>query len=194
MRKPKTIEEAKTNKENYYYWIRSLYNALTPLEKTSPLGSAYFIFLNKTCFRGVHRVGPRGYNVPYGNYANPEIADLAHMQKISSLITNVEFVFSDFSDVLKPEYFDRGDFVYLDPPYLPISQKSFVKYNNCGFDDAKHHQLFSMIDALPCKFMMSNSKTPESLKKYEVIDMVCRRSINSKNPSSTAKEVIVKNY
>jgi len=193
MRKAKTIEEAMLNKENYYYWVRNLYNHLLPVEKVSVLGSAYFVFLNKTGFRGVHRVSPRGYNVPYGNYSNPEIANLEHMQKISNLIANVEFICTDFSNALAPEYFDRDDFVYLDPPYLPISEKSFVKYNNCGFDTANHHQLFAMVDALPCKFMMSNSMAPEILKKYEVVDIVCRRSINSKNPSAKTSEVIIKN-
>ena len=72
-RNPKNISEAKIAKENYYYWIRNKYNKLLSVEKQSILGSAMFIFLNKTCFRGVHRVGPNGFNVPYGNYKNPEI-------------------------------------------------------------------------------------------------------------------------
>ena len=70
-RAPKTIEEAKQSPENYYYWTRTQYNQLS--DKKTPFASAMFIFLNKTCFRGVFRVGPHGFNVPYGHYNNPEI-------------------------------------------------------------------------------------------------------------------------
>jgi DNA adenine methylase len=72
-RKPKNIDEAQIAKENYFYWIRSEYNKLSLDDKKTTLGSAMFIFLNKTCFRGIFRVGPNGFNVPYGNYNNPEI-------------------------------------------------------------------------------------------------------------------------
>ena len=70
-RNPTNIHEAKLAKENYFYWIRSKYNKLCLTDKNSILGSAIFIFLNKTCFRGVFRVGPNGFNVPYGHYKNP---------------------------------------------------------------------------------------------------------------------------
>jgi len=70
-RKPKNINEAKIAKENYYYWIRNCYNKLN--NENSILESAMFIFLNKTCFRGLYRIGPNGFNVPYGHYSNPEI-------------------------------------------------------------------------------------------------------------------------
>ena len=72
-RKPTNIEEAKIARENYYYWTRNKYNQLSLSDQKGTLGSAMFIFLNKTCFRGVFRVGPNGFNVPYGNYKNPDI-------------------------------------------------------------------------------------------------------------------------
>ena len=72
-RTPKNIDDAKIAKENYYYWFRSEYNKLSVNDKKTTIGSAMFIFLNKTCFRGVFRVGPKGFNVPYGHYNNPEI-------------------------------------------------------------------------------------------------------------------------
>jgi len=95
-RKPKTIEEAKTSQESYYYWIRKQYNLLNQNDKNKPLGSAYFIFLNKTCFRGVYREGPNGFNVPFGHYTNPEIINELHIKTISSLIQNVHFYCSSF--------------------------------------------------------------------------------------------------
>ena len=94
-RKPETIEEAKESTENYYYWIRSQYNKLNSDEKKTVVGSALFIFLNKTCFRGVFRVGPNGFNVPYGHYNKPEIINKEHLLEIHDLIQNVKFEHSD---------------------------------------------------------------------------------------------------
>ena len=92
-RNPVNIIEAKNNKENYYYWITKLYNKLSILDKKSTIGSAMFIFLNKTCFRGLFRIGPNGFNVPYGHYKNPQIIDKDHLDKIHSLIQNVIMIF-----------------------------------------------------------------------------------------------------
>jgi DNA adenine methylase len=80
-----------SSKESYYYWIRTLFNKLTQPEKNKPLGTAYFIFLNKTCFRGVYREGPSGFNVPFGHYNNPEIINDIHIKNISKIIKNVKF-------------------------------------------------------------------------------------------------------
>ena len=102
-RKPLTIEEAKKNKENYYYWIRFLYNNLN--DKKTIIGSAMFIFLNKTCFRGVFRIGPNGFNVPYGHYKNPEIINKNHLDIINDLIQNVIFECIDFNISLKKHIF-----------------------------------------------------------------------------------------
>ena len=74
-RTPKNKVEAMQRKENYFYWVRLQYNELTDLEKKSIQGSAMFLFLNKTCFRGLFRLGPNGFNVPYGHYKNPTIVD-----------------------------------------------------------------------------------------------------------------------
>ena len=87
-RTPTSLEEAKVAKENYYYWIRSEYNKLCLNDKKSLFASAMFIFLNKTCFRGVFRVGPKGFNVPYGHYHNPEIINKEHKQLFSVVNEN----------------------------------------------------------------------------------------------------------
>jgi DNA adenine methylase len=199
-RAPKNITEAKIAKENYYYWIRSEYNKLGPAEKNTTTGSAMFIFLNKTGFRGVFRVGPNGYNVPYGHYNNPEIINKAHLDEIHELIQDVIFQCMDFSCSLAtivPE-----DYVYLDPPYAPEKTTSFVGYTENGFGIENHNNLFTLLHELTkknIKFMMSNadvSLVRENFKedKYKTNSIMCKRSINSKNPEAKAKEVIIKNY
>jgi len=196
-RKPKNIDEAKTSKEAYYYWIRERYNKLSQDEKNKPLGSAIFIFLNKTCFRGLYRTGPNGFNVPYGNYKNPSIYDNENIKTISDLIKNVEFIVSDFSgSIIRAK---KKDFLYLDPPYVPEKETSFVKYNEDGFNLAKHKELFKLCHELKdkkIKFLFSNSSVKmihDEFKDYNIETIDCKRSINSKNPGKKTKEVLINN-
>lgn len=199
-RKPKNINEAKIAKENYYYWIRSKYNNLSSTDKKKPKGSAMFIFLNKTCFRGVFREGPNGFNVPYGHYKNPEIINREHLDEIHELIQNVVFKHSDFNDSL--DDIEQNDYVYLDPPYAPETEKSFVGYTKDGFDIDNHNKLFELIHELTKsnkKIMLSNAdvklvRDNFTNKKYNISSIVCKRVINSKNPKATTNEVIIKNY
>ena len=200
-RTPENIEEAKIAKENYYYWIRSEYNKLCLTDKKSILGSAMLIFLNKTCFRGIFRVGPNGFNVPYGHYSNPEIINKEHLDNIHNLIQNVLFECCDFNTSLSLANIEQGDFAYLDPPYAPETNTSFVGYTEKGFDIENHKKLFNLIHNLTDakhKIMLSNadvSLVRENFKeKYSTSSILCKRSINSKNPESKAKEVIIKNY
>ena len=199
-RKPANIEEAKTSKENYYYWVRSQYNKLT--DKKTMICSAMFIFLNKTCFRGVFRVGPNGFNVPYGNYKNPEIINKDHLDEIHNLIQNVIFECCDFSLSLSLSI-EENDFVYLDPPYAPENSKSFVGYTENGFNIENHQKLFELIhmitDKRNIKIIMNNAdvslvRDNFTTDKYNIIEILCKRSINSKNPEAKAKEVIIRNY
>jgi DNA adenine methylase len=199
-RKPKNIEEAKLSKENYYYWIRSEYNKLSSDDKKSINGSTKFIFLNKTCFRGVFRVGPNGFNVPYGHYNKPEIINKEHLDKIHNLIQNVIFECCDFNISLNNV--EDNDFVYLDPPYAPETNTSFVGYTENGFNLENHNSLFKLVHKLTetnKKMMLSNSdvslvRENFSNDKYNLTSILCKRAINSKNPESKAKEVIIKNY
>jgi DNA adenine methylase len=199
-RKPVNIEEAKELKENYYYWIRSEYNKMCVDHKKGLLGSAMFIFLNKTCFRGIFRVGPNGFNVPYGHYKNPEIINREHLELIHDLIPNVIFECCDFNTSLSNV--EPNDFVYLDPPYAPETDTSFVGYTEKGFNIEHHNNLFKLIHVLTDtdkKIMLSNadvSLVRENFtnEKYNTLSILCKRSINSKNPDAKAKEVIIKNY
>jgi DNA adenine methylase len=199
-RTPVNIEEAKIAKENYYYWIRREYNKLCLTDKKSILCSAMFIFLNKTCFRGVFRVGPKGFNVPYGHYNNPEIINKEHLDEIHDLIQNVVFECCDFNTSLT--MVEPNDFVYLDPPYAPETDTSFVGYTENGFNIENHKNLFKLIHMLTDtnkKIMLSNAdvslvRENFTTEKYNTLSILCKRSINSKNPDAKAKEVIIKNY
>ena len=199
-RKPATMEEAMLSKENYYYWCRTRYNKLSVEEKRTTLGSALFIFLNKTCFRGVFRVGPNGFNVPYGHYKNPEVVNKEHLEEVHRLIQNVRFECMDFVSSMNQVAVD--DYVYLDPPYAPETATSFVGYTENGFGIEKHNQLFARIHELTekkARFMMSNAdvelvRTNFPDGDYTTETILCKRSINSKNPESKTNEVIIKNY
>ena len=195
-RSPTTLEEAKACKENYYYWARRGYNQLDAEAKKGINGSALFIFLNKTCFRGVFRVGPNGFNVPYGHYANPEILNKEHLLQIHQLIQPVLFECCDFTTSLSRV--QANDFVYLDPPYAPETETSFVGYTEGGFSLEQHTQLFQSIKALDAKIMLSNADVSlvrtNFIEPYTTLSILCKRSIHSKNPGAKAKEVIIKNY
>jgi len=195
-RNPTTLEEALKNRESYYYWIRAKFNT-EPKETLQ--SSAKFLFLNKTCFRGVYREGPYGFNVPYGNYTNPSIVEEAHLRAISALLQGVVFRHCSFTDVLGTQ--TKGDFVYLDPPYAPESATSFVSYTKNGFKLDDHKALFKQCATLHTNgatFLLSNADVklvkdsfPEPI--YTTKSIVCRRAIHSKSPDSKTKEVLITN-
>jgi len=195
-RKPNNFKDAETSQESYYYWIRQTFNQIQDI--TSLEYSAKFIFLNKTCFRGLYREGPRGFNVPYGHYKSFNIIPKQELTAISTLLKPVEFVCSDFASSMKNCI--AGDFVYLDPPYAPEDSKSFVGYNKEGFDLDQHTTLFKMINEFTTSnisFVMSNSNVDmvnDSFTTCSITTVDARRAINSKKPGSKTKEVIIQNF
>jgi len=198
-RMPKTIEEALTSPESYYFWMRAKFNKFTQAERTSVYGSAVLLFLNKTCFRGLYREGPNGFNVPFGNYKNPNILEPDHIRTVSTLIKDVIFTCQDFTESLKKV--QANDFIYLDPPYAPENETSFVAYNKGGFDLECHKKLFESTKLLitkNAKMLMSNADVklvneafPTPIYTTKIIS--CRRAINSKEPESRTNEVLITN-
>jgi len=190
-RKPETEEEGLTSKESYYYWVRKKYNELVP---TTPVHAATLIFLNKTCFRGVYREGPNGFNVPYGHYkTTPLVVSLDELVKIQELIKDVVFEWCDFRAAFA-QTVNGGDFIYADPPYAPESVTSFVGYTKDGFSLDDHRDLFNLLKRSKIDFVLSNAKVylvTSSFEGYEVKDVPARRAIHSKDPSSTTTEVLV---
>jgi DNA adenine methylase len=198
-RSPSTLEEAQTSQESYYFWIRHQFNALTMEQRKTPEASAMFLFLNKTCFRGLYREGPKGFNVPFGNYKKPTIVDEEHIQEVSQRIQNVVFTYSGFGDSLK--IVKPGDFVYLDPPYAPESETSFTSYTSDGFTLENHKELFAacaVLNTQRVQFLMSNAdvklvKDAFQAPVFTTKTISCRRAIHSKIPESKTNEVLITN-
>ena len=196
-RKCITLEQAMTSPESYYFWIRSKFNALSKEEKISASGSAMLLFMNKTCWRGLYREGPKGFNVPFGNYKNPSILDETHIKAISKLIKDVVFTSCTFNDSLSK--ITNNDFVYLDPPYAPENHTSFVGYTADGFNLDSHNALFKLCGEMKCKsvkMLMSNAdvtlvKDAFPAPEYTTQTISCRRAINSKKPDSKTNEVLI---
>jgi DNA adenine methylase len=197
-----TLKESLLSKERYFYWIRNKYNNLSDSDKLNLVGSSMFIFLNKTCFRGLYRVGPRGFNVPFGSYNNPNILDKNHLEIIHQLIKDVQFIHMNFKESLLN--ISDCDFVYLDPPYVKENETSFVSYNKEGFGENENKLLFELIKNISIeetnkKIMMSNSNSDKLYdifdnEKYKIIQVNASRRINSKNPESKTTELIIMNY
>ena len=194
-RKPESLEMALKSKESYYYWTRKLYNE-TP--EGTIQKSALFLFLNKTCFRGLYREGPNGFNVPFGNYKSQLVLITQEtLDSVSDLIKNVKFIHSTFETSIKNV--ETGDFAYIDPPYAPEQATSFVGYTVCGFNNELHTLLFNEIkeiDTRGGKFVMSNAKVPlvvTNFTSFNCEDVTARRAINSKNPDATTTEVVIYN-
>jgi DNA adenine methylase len=194
--KPMNEEEGLSSKESYYYWIRKKFNQQE--DKNTIIASAYFIFLNKTGFRGMYREGPNGMNIPYGHYVNV-VFTLEELLSISKLLQSVTFIHCDFSQAFTSVL--ENDFIYLDPPYAPENDTSFVGYTKDGFDIDQHKKLFAMCNDVSekAKLMMSNANVPlireyfnEDIYHYKVIS--CRRAINSRNPGAKTEEVVITNY
>ncbi len=177
----------------YYYTIRDKFNATNLNDETAVNKAACFIFLNKTCFNGLYRVNKKGlFNVPMGAYKNPMICDEENLLNINKVLQNVTIVCGDYS--LAKDFIDDNTFVYIDPPYRPISETSaFTSYNSDTFDDNEQIRLAKFIDeinAKGAKIVLSNSD-PKNVniddtffddlyKAYKIKRVSASRMINSK--------------
>jgi DNA adenine methylase len=150
--------------------------------------AARLIYLNKTCYNGLYRENKKGeFNVPFGRYKNPKICDPDRLRKASQLLQQVTLKEADFEVVVAQA--GPGDFVYLDPPYVPLSATSnFTSYNRYGFSVSDQQRLASTFHELAsrdCYVMLSNSNAPlvrelYDGKGYRMVEIAARRSINSK--------------
>lgn len=192
------------NTAEYFYAKRDIdrnkeeYCALSKIEKASRL-----IYLNKTCFNGLFRVNSSGeFNSPFGHYKNPNIVNEPILRAVSKYFNakDITFYNEDFAETLKRVR--KGCFVYLDPPYDPVSDTSnFTGYNKGGFDRAEQTRLKLCCDELTqrgVKFMLSNSSTDfikELYRDYNITLVKAKRAINSDaSKRGEIEEVLVTNY
>ena len=194
------LNKHKVSKE-YFLKIRNLdrtekYNKLSDIQKASR-----FIYLNRTCFNGMYRVNSQGqFNVPFGNYKNPRIVDAENLINCSNLLKITEICCADFAVSLIKVL--KGDFVYFDPPYVPLNEtSSFTSYTKDGFDLDMQFKLRDVCDELDSKgvmFMLSNSDTKlvnELYSNYEIKKVFASRAINANgNGRGKITEVLVRNY
>ena len=183
------------DKSLYYYECRDRYREIVNTKTIE--NSALFLFLNKTCFRGLYRTSKKsGFNSPFGNYKKPNIIDKNELLKLSKLFEKVEFIQCDFREAFNN--LEAGDFLYLDPPYYPLTKTSFTKYNEGDFKKEDHDDLFLLCRGLvDVNFLLSNHKVSYVLDifngEYDIEVINCKRAIHSKNPESRTDELLIKN-
>ena len=186
-----------------YYQVRERYNlARLGGRRTSRASrAAMFIYLNKTCFNGLHRVNRRGeFNVPMGRYKNPRIVDVDRLQSASAALQSAEIRCEGFEGLLRTAR--PGDFIYLDPPYEPVSATaSFTSYAKGGFsqeDQRRLRAVFAALDRRGCKLMLSNSDVPfirELYAQWDISVVHAGRAINSDATArGKVREVVVRNF
>lgn len=197
----KLKEHQKKNDLDYYLKIR----AQDPNKLSSVNIAARFIYLNRTCFNGLYRVNRSGqFNVPYGKHKNPLICDEENLKRVHNSLQNVKILHQDYKNVLKKA--KRGDFIYFDPPYYPVSEtSSFTSYTKEGFFEKEQEELrdiFFELHKRGCFVMLSNSDTKLINDLYSNLDnkitihkVYAGRAINSKgNKRGKITEVVVTNY
>lgn len=188
------------NEEEHFYTVRAKdVQSMTPVQRASR-----FIYLNKTCFNGLYRENKKGqFNSPFGRYTNPKIADRKNLTAISQYLLSADVNISceDYRAVL--DNAKAGDFVYFDPPYVPLTKTAnFSGYLKGGFGPKHQAELAALFNELTSKgvfAMLSNSNTDlvHELYKGNKIQIVhASRAINSNGSKrgKEANEVLVVNY
>lgn len=195
-----------------FYDVRKTYNVLTaeplPIDSNDILRAALFMFLNKTCFNGLYRVNRKGeFNAPHGRYKNPLISNKGTIKAVNQALQDTVILLGDYRATLP--YIDEQTFLYLDPPYRPLTKSaSFNAYDSSVFDDTAQRELAEFItqaDEAGAKILLSNSDPKNSDPDDDFFDdlyshltvrrISARRAISSKGDGrGSINEIIVMNY
>ena len=170
--------------------------------------AALFIFLNRTCFNGLYRVNKKGlFNVPVGSYKKPLIYDKSNLLKLNELLQNVQIRCSDYKSCMP--FIDSQTFVYIDPPYRPLSQTSnFTAYSEVSFTDKEQIELSNFIDCIHkkgAKVLVSNSDPKNEditdfffdnlYERYQIERIPAKRIINCNAENrGEINELLINNY
>ena len=147
--------------------------------------AAWFIYLNRTGYNGLYRVNSKnGFNVPFGDYKKPMICDEDNLRACARALEGATIENADFTEV--EERAERGDFVYFDPPYIPLTATSrFTDYTSEGFSDADQVRLRDVARSLKSRgvsVLLSNSSAQRVYdlyeKHFEFRKVDARRSVN----------------
>lgn len=182
------------NDEKLYYEIRSQ----DPLGLSPVYRAARLIYLNKTCFNGLYRVNKQGqFNVPFGHRKNPKICDEENLHAASNALSGVKILHGDYLKTLK-KYAQPGDFIFLDPPYHPVSDYAdFKRYTKEFFYEEDHIFLRDEVDRLVqngCYVLLTNSSTKfvrDLYKGYSYIVVDTKRIISSNAETRTGQDLVV---
>ena len=190
------LKNLKNEKDFFYDMRKKEFSELSEIE-----AAARTIFLNKTAFNGLYRVNKKGqFNVPFGYYKNPKILDEDQLLAASKLLKKTKILLGDFKDVLC-ENAKKGDFIFLDPPYLPVSKFSdFKRYTKEQFHEKDQISLANLVNKLSkkgCHILLTNSNHPlihELYKDFNIDIYKTKRNINSKSTNRKGEDIIVSNF
>lgn len=183
------------NTEEEFYRIRALDTSkMSDIEK-----AARMMYLNKTCYNGLYRVNRKGqFNAPYGKYKKPNICDEDKLRAASLVLKQSTIVHGDYKNILQ-NYAEPGDFIFLDPPYLPVSKYAdFKRYTKEQFYEEDQLELAEEVDRLAemgCNILLTNSNHPlvhRLYGKYKISVHQTKRYINSDASKRTGEDVLVK--
>lgn len=186
--------ESHRHDRDHYYALR----AEDPWSLTPASRAARLLYLNRTGFNGLYRVNRRGeFNVPFGRYDNPTICDSTNLLAVSRALKSVTIEHRSFESAL--DRAERGDLVYFDPPYVPLSPTAnFTAYAQTGFGVAEQEKLAGVFEALARRgvsVLLSNSDTPWVRARYaqhRIVGVSARRNVSSKSTErGPVGEVIV---
>lgn len=189
------------NTEQFYYQVRSWDRCPSYEQRTDVERAARFIFLNKTGFNGLYRVNQNNQNnVPYGHYKNPTIFEVDNLLACSQLLQHTTIYQGEFDGILAKV--QKGDLVYLDPPYVPINAtSSFTGYTSTGFDLSMQYRLRDFchqLNEMGVHFMLSNSAAAlvyELYSAYHIDEVLAGRAINADGAGrGKITELIIRNY
>lgn len=187
------LKHYENTKEKFYEVRAQDWTNLSPDE-----AAARTIYLNRTCFNGLYRVNKKGqFNTPYGRYKNPTICDEATLRAASSILKKAKIVCGDYLDVLH-EYAQPGDFIFLDPPYIPVTEwGDFKRYTKEQFYEEDQRNLANEVKRLQklgCYIILTNSNHPlvhELYGEFQIDVIPTKRAISSKSSSRTGEDAIV---
>ena len=195
------LDEGPCDKD-YYFAMRDKYNEKIASHQLDAECAALMIWINKHCFNGLYRVNKKGlFNVPYNNKQLGKSIEEANIMSIGYYLENnkIEIKCQDFEETC--EGVKKGDFVYFDSPYLPVSDTArFTDYTKDGFTMDDHERLaklYKRLDALGAKVMLSNHDVDlvyELYDGYKIEQVDVKSAINSDASKRTGKEVIITNY